>query len=63
MVEALSGGKAVWAEGAFVAGVPGVFGGGPCSNSGLRLCLAVGSGDYAFVVQNFLSAAHARRLG
>ena len=52
VVGALSGGKAVWARGAFVAGVPGVFGGGPwlrlgpCSNSGLRLCLAVGSGDY-----------------
>jgi alpha-L-rhamnosidase len=52
VVEALSGGKTVWAGGAFEAGVPGVFGGGPCSNSGLRLCLAVGSGDYAFVVQN-----------
>ena len=44
-------GAAIWKDGAFVAGaVPGVFGGAACGSAGERVCLDVGSGDYAFLI-------------
>lgn len=52
-VAVTEGGAAIWQNGAFVSGVPGVAGAGPADPSmGGKAALAVeiGSGDYSFVV-------------
>jgi len=44
-------GATVWGAGAFIPNAaPGVWAGAVCGRSGDRVCLSVGSGDYAFVV-------------
>ena len=46
----VASGAAVWRGGAFVPGVDGIYGGASCGLSRDRVCISVGSGEYALVV-------------